>query len=134
MMTDTLIHFPLYIGDYLKDTMSYTQEERGAYIDLCVAYIQNDGILPDDERLFFLTRCFSDENRTNVSTVVQRAFKRENGFIKSDTLDSLIYKQKSLRQQRVEAGKKSAEKRRENQRALQQSESESDILSKDNIK
>ena len=125
-MNDTLIHYPFYIGGYLKNTMSFTQEQRGAYIDLCVAYIQNDGQLRDDESLYILTRCFNEQNRTSVATVVERAFKRENGYINSEELNALIVKQKNLRQQRVEAGKKSAEKRAKNQRALQQSESESE--------
>lgn len=125
-MTDTLIHFPVYLGDYLKNTISYTQAERGAYIDICIAYIQSDGKLPTDERLYIMTRCFSEEERTNVSTVVQRAFKQKNGFLVSNDLNSLLDKQKRLRDQRVQAGKTSAKKRAKLQRALQQSESESE--------
>ena len=124
MSIDALVHFPFYVGDYMSETMSFTQAQRGAYTDIKAAYIVNDGILPDDERLFIMTRCFSEEERTNVSTVVERAFKRENGFIVSEKLNLLISKQKGLRQQRIDAGKKSAEKRAEKQRALQQSESE----------
>ena len=125
-LSDTLIHFPLYIGDYLKQTMSFTQSERGAYIDLCTAYINNNGSLKDDETLYILTRCYTLENRASVATVVERAFQRDNGYIISDSLNELILKQKALRQQRVDAGKKSAEKRAKFQRALQQSESESE--------
>ncbi len=137
-MADELLYFPFYIGDYLKDTMSFTQQERGAYIDLCVAYIQNDGKLPDDERLFILTRCSTDLQRTAVATVVERAFERSLeqplSYIVSKKLDILIGKQKSLRNQRVEAGKASAEARAEKQRALeralQQSESNPESESK----
>ena len=121
-----LLHFPFYIGDYLKDTMAFTQEERGAYIDLCVAYIQNDGKLKDDETLYLLTRCFSEQNRTTVATVVERAFERKDGFIISNTLNVLINKQKKLYKQKVDAGKQSAKKRAKIQRSFQQSESESE--------
>lgn len=125
-MSDSLVHFPIYIGDYFKDTMSFTQSERGAFVDLCVAYIESNGRLKNDETLFIITRCFSEENRTSVSTVVERAFEVREGYIYSDKLNALINKQKKLRDQRTSAGKKSAEKRAQRQRALQQSESESD--------
>lgn len=71
---------PLYIGDYLGDTLSLTRENHGSYLLLIMAYWKNGGpLLAEDESLASIAKCDPVEWQI-VKPVLLRFFKEENGF------------------------------------------------------
>ena len=112
---------PLYIGDYLADTMHLNATESGSYLFLIMHYWRN-GPLPDVERtLATVARVELDEWIKTVGPVVRAFFSIKNGMLHHKRIDAelgnatlnLTGRQKSARA----AGLASAAKRKE-QRAL----------------
>lgn len=130
-MTDSLIHFPIYIGDALKKFIEYpTLEERGAWISIVVAMIHNDGELPSENDLYRHALIFEEKDKQSLSKALAKLKKA--GAIKE--VMSLIHKQKDLRKIRQEAGKKGGKKSKKNKQSLSNSESESESELKSELK
>ena len=86
---------PLYLGDYLADTMHLNASQHGAYLLLLMHYWRNGPLPSDDAQLAAIARCNARLWKT-VGPVV-RAFFRPNG--------TLLH-QKRMDQEREKAGAK----------------------------
>ncbi|MFC0410992.1 YdaU family protein [Roseomonas elaeocarpi] len=79
---------PLYIGDYLADTMHLTAQEHGAYLLLLMHYWRN-GPLPDDARMLSgIAKVERREWEREVGPVLRRFFTAEGGFLRQKRLDA----------------------------------------------
>lgn len=126
-MSDALMHFPVYIGDALKKFIEYpTMQERGAWLSIVVGLVQNDGLLPDDESLYFKCLCFGDQDKQVLKQVLSKCLSKGKDGYYSEEINTLINKQKALRDKRREAGRKGGSKSPKDKQKLKQSESESE--------
>lgn len=74
---DVSIWMPIYIGDYLKDTMHLTTEEHGAYLLILFGLWEHDGYLYDNHKsLAALTRM--TPARFKKTWKILRPFFRKN--------------------------------------------------------
>lgn len=79
---------PLYIGDYLADTMHLGGAEHGAYLLLIMHYWRN-GPLPDDDRMLAaIARTERKEWMSGVGSVVRQFFSLEDSRLHHKRIDS----------------------------------------------
>lgn len=106
---------PLYVGDYLADTVHLDGMASGAYLHLLMAMWRAGGKLPADEKkLARLTKLTPDQWK-RVSDTVMEFFTRRGGSITHKRLSKELakYHDKSVRLS--EAGKRGqSEKRKRN--------------------
>lgn len=92
---------PLYIGDYLADTMHLEAREHGAYLLLLMHYWRN-GPLPDNDRaLSGIARVDRKTWDTDTGPIVRAFFTARDGFLH----------QKRMEAERSQADENSAKKR-----------------------
>lgn len=87
-MSRTDIWMPLYIGDYLSDTMSLEAREHGAYLLLIMHYWRN-GPLPDDDRaLAGIGRVDRKTWLADTGPIVRAFFEARDGKLHHKRIDS----------------------------------------------
>jgi uncharacterized protein YdaU (DUF1376 family) len=105
------IWMPIYIGDYLADTMELEALENGAYMFLLMHYWQKCGIIGSDiEKLARVARC--DEKTARF--ILGSYFTLENGNYKNKRADIEMKKAQSRRESAAENGKKGGRKPQNN--------------------
>lgn len=77
MKTDTWM--PLYIGDYLRDTLGLNRAEHGSYMLLIMAYWVNGGPIDDDDNILREIAKCPPEEWMRTRGLMQKFFKVENG-------------------------------------------------------
>lgn len=107
MKADTWM--PLYVGDYLRDTMHLTTQLHGAYMLLLMNYWVRGSALPDDDAyLARVAGLMANEWQTHRQTL-SNFFTIQDGCWHHKRVETELAKAKKLKAARSEAGKKGAE-------------------------
>ncbi len=102
------VWMPLYVGDYLADTMHLNAEEHGAYLLLLMHYWRT-GPLPDTARaLAGIARVSADSWAGDLGDTVRAFFRAEGGRLHHGRVDAELLKARSLSSKRRAAGKRGA--------------------------
>ena len=74
-MAKTDAYMPLWIGDYLGDTMELSQSDHGAYLLLLMHYWRR-GPIPNDRKIIYgITRCSNERHYKNATNILNKYFK-----------------------------------------------------------
>jgi len=99
------IWMPVYIGDYLSDTMDLTTEEHGCYFLLLMHYWKKGQLTDDIEKLFKITG-LSTEKKNVLTGILNTYFQHKNGCYIQKRAEEEIQKANSRRDLAKEHGKK----------------------------
>jgi uncharacterized protein YdaU (DUF1376 family) len=106
-------YMPLYIADYLSDTVHLSTQEHGAYLLLLMAYFQGQKPLPSaDARLAIITKLPFEEWR-NIRSAIAPFFQEVNGRWHHKRVDAEIARFKAKSEKSRQAGVASGKSRRE---------------------
>jgi len=128
--TDTWM--PLYIGDYLADTMHLTALEHGAYLLLIMTYWRG-GPLPDcDAKLARIARCKGAEWES-IKDTIREFFRAKDGLLFHRRIENERKKAQKNRKISAENGRKGGLAKAENSKRNQdvasgRQDSASDLL------
>ena len=87
---------PVYIGDYIKDTMGLSAKEHGCYFLLLMNYWV-EGYLNDDiEELLIVCRLQADEKRV-LEKILKKFFQHQNGHYIQKRIEEEIRKAHNIR-------------------------------------
>lgn len=106
-----LPYMQLYVADYLADTMHLTTEEHGAYLLLIFNYWQTGKPIPVS-RLARITR-LSNERWTDVERSLSEFFNERSNEWVHDRIERDLEAVRATQEQRIAAGKASAEARKQ---------------------
>lgn len=120
-MSDKLIHFPLYIGEAIKDFIERpTFQERGAWLSIVVGYVLNDGPLPTDDSIYFKCMISCEEDKQVLKQTLSKCLSKTKKGWESEELNALLSKQKEIRDKRKIAGRKGGHKSQKNRANIKQ--------------
>lgn len=92
---------PLYVADYLADTMHLTAAESGAYLHLIMHYWANDG-LPDDDRKLARIARMTDREWIKARATIREFF---NEGWRHQRIDEEVSKSREISNKRKSAAK-----------------------------
>lgn len=113
-MAKTDIWFPIYIGEYLGDTMGLTAELHGAYLLLMFKYWRDKRPLPNDDRILAQAACLTIRRWRVAKVVLSKFFYKTKTEWRHLRIDRDLAKQAELHKTQSEMGKKAAQARWQN--------------------
>lgn len=128
-MADANTWMPLYIGDYLADTMHLSGSEHGAYLLLIMHYWRTGPLADDDKSLAAIARTDRKTWASDIGPVIRSFFQAKGGRLCHKRIDRERANATSNSEQRREAGRvagrasaaKRAEQRKANDNATDRS-------------
>jgi uncharacterized protein YdaU (DUF1376 family) len=96
---------PLFIGEYLADTMHLSTTEHGGYLLLLMAYWRNQGPLPDDDATLCAIARVSQCDWSAMRVRLAELFQVENGRWRHARLDEELTAAQARREAKSKAGK-----------------------------
>ncbi len=110
-MSKTDTWMPLYVADYLGDTMHLSTVQHGAYI-LLLMHHWRSGALPDDDvQLASIARCDLKIWQKSMANVLRSFFQKTDSGLVQKRLAQEKVKAEELTEIRSKIGKEGAEKR-----------------------
>jgi len=104
------IFMPIYIGDYLKDTMFLTTEEHGAYLLMLFACWQY-GYIPNKASVICRFTGMSEDAWAVSSDTILAYFKQKDGKIFHSRINRELESARAKKKRQSERGKKGADAR-----------------------
>ena len=95
-MSNDNLWMPLYVGDYLADTMELNAAQHGAYLLLLMYYWRNGPLPVDDARLAAIARTERRAWDREVGAVVKAFFGLENGRLHQKRADLELAKARGV--------------------------------------
>ena len=102
---------PLYVGDYLADTMHLTAAQHGAYMLLLMHYWRSGPLPDDDDSLAMIARTDRGEWAAKIGPTIRAFFRLHGGKLHQKRSDHEIAKASGITTVRSKAGRAGAEKR-----------------------
>jgi uncharacterized protein YdaU (DUF1376 family) len=107
---------PLYVGDYLRDTMHLSTEEHGAYLLILMTLWSRGGSLPADRETLAQAARLPARRWAAIGPKIMALLSVEGGAVTQKRLAAELTKDAAIRAKRKEAGELGVIARRLNRR------------------
>ena len=102
--------YPMYPGDFIRDTIHLSAEDVGCYIRLINHYYSTGKPIPDDIQVIRKIIGESLQKTRKKLEVFDNFFERKDGFLRHERIDKELAKSKYLNEKLSEAGRKGGKK------------------------
>ena len=99
------VWMPLYIGDYLRDTMGLSTREHGIYLLLILHYWVEKQLTDDMEELMYITK-IEEQHRPLLEKILKKYFTHETDRFLYKRIDEELRRAKNISNRNRENGRK----------------------------